>query len=85
MHIEKIIDNFKHLSSSEIIDIQMNLFYKAIFEAHRLKLPFIVIIHGLGKGVLKSKITNYLRKMMLHFLNESPIIYKGGATRINLF
>ena len=34
----------------------MDLFYKAIFEAHRLKLPFIIIIHGLGKGVLKFQL-----------------------------
>ena len=85
LHIEKIIDKFTDLSSNEIIDIQMDLFYKAIFEAHRLKLPFIIIIHGLGKGVLKSKIINYLRENNASFCDESPIIYKGGATRINLF
>ena len=71
LHIEKIIDKFTDLSSNEIIDIQMDLFYKAIFEAHRLKLPFIVIIHGLGKGVLKSKIINYLREQCF-FLRREP-------------
>ena len=85
LHIEKIIDNFKHLSSSEILDIQMNVFYKAIFKANDLKLPFLIIIHGLGKGVLKSKITKFLKDNNASFFDESPLFYKGGATRINLF
>ena len=85
LHIEKIIDNFKHLSSSEILDIQMNVFYKAIFKANDLKLPFLIVIHGLGKGVLKSKITKFLKDNDASFFEESPLFYKGGATRINLF
>ena len=32
LHIEKIIDNFFDLSNSEILDIQMNVFYKAVFD-----------------------------------------------------
>tara|TARA_S200000501_G_C20812356_1_gene738933 strand:+ start:687 stop:1241 length:555 start_codon:yes stop_codon:yes gene_type:complete len=85
LHIEKIIDNFFDLSGSEILDFQMNVFYKAIFEAYRLKLPFIIIIHGLGKGVLKSKITDFLKENSASFCDESPMIYKGGATRIYLY
>lgn len=85
LHIEKIIDNFFNLSNSEILDIQMKTFYKAIFEAYRLKLPFLIIIHGLGKGVLKSKITKFLNEHSASFIDESPMIYKGGATRLNLY
>jgi len=85
LHIEKIIDNFKHLSSSEILDIQMNVFYKAIFKANDLKLPFLIVIHGLGKGILKSKIIKFLKDNDASFFDESPLFYKGGATRINLF
>ena len=85
LHIEKIIDNFKHLSSSEILDIQMNVFYKAIFKANDLKLPFLIVIHGLGKGILKSKIVKFLKDNDASFFDESPLFYKGGATRINLF
>ncbi len=85
LHIEKIIDNFFDLSSSEILNIQMSVFYKAIFEAYRLKLPFLIIIHGLGKGILKSKITTFLKENSASFTEESPIIYKGGATRLNLY
>ena len=85
LHIEKIIDNFKHLCSSEILDIQMNVFYKAIFKANDLKLPFLIVIHGLGKGILKSKIIKFLKDNDASFFDESPLFYKGGATRINLF
>ncbi len=85
LHIEKIIDNFFDLSNSEILDIQMNIFYKAIFEAYRLKLPFLIIIHGLGKGTLKSKIITFLKENSASFSEESPMIYKGGATRLNLY
>tara|TARA_B100001250_G_C19539040_1_gene673866 strand:- start:17 stop:562 length:546 start_codon:yes stop_codon:yes gene_type:complete len=85
LHIEKIIDNFFDLSNSEILDIQMNIFYKAIFEAYRLKLPFLIVIHGLGKGTLKSKIITFLKENSASFNEESPMIYKGGATRLNLY
>tara|TARA_B100001758_G_C18155010_1_gene476125 strand:- start:130 stop:678 length:549 start_codon:yes stop_codon:yes gene_type:complete len=85
LHIEKIIGNFFDLSSSEILDIQMNMLYKAIFEAYRLKLPFLIIIHGLGKGTLKSKIITFLEENSASFNEESPMIYKGGATRLNLY
>jgi len=85
LHIEKIIDNFFNLSGSEILDLQMNVFYKSIFEAYRLKLPFVIIIHGLGKGVLKSKIIDFLKDNNASFCDESPMIYKGGATRIYLY
>tara|TARA_B100000945_G_scaffold318470_1_gene323375 strand:- start:900 stop:1454 length:555 start_codon:yes stop_codon:yes gene_type:complete len=85
LHIEKIIDNFFDLSNSEILDIQMNIFYKAIFEAYRLKLPFLIIIHGLGKGTLKSKIITFLKENNASFTEESPMVYKGGATRLNLY
>jgi len=85
LHIEKIIGNFFDLSSSEILDIQMNMLYKAIFEAYRLKLPFLIIIHGLGKGTLKSKIITFLKENSASFTEESPMIYKGGATRLNLY
>ena len=85
LHIEKIIGNFFDLSSSEILDIQMNMLYKAIFEAYRLKLPFLIIIHGLGKGTLKSKIITFLQENSASFNEESPMIYKGGATRLNLY
>ena len=50
-----------------------------------LKLPFLIVIHGLGKGVLKSKITKFLKDNDASFFEESPLFYKGGATRINLF
>ncbi len=85
LHIEKIIDNFFDLSSSEILDIQMNVFYKAVFKAYRLKMPFLIIIHGLGKGVLKSRIISFLKENSASFSEESPMIYKGGATRLNLY
>ena len=85
LHIEKIIDNFFDLSNSEILDIQMNVFYKAVFEAYRLKLPFLIIIHGLGKGTLKSRIITFLKENSASFIEESPMIYKGGATRLNLY
>jgi len=85
LHIEKIIGNFFDLSSSEILDIQMNMLYKAIFEAYRLKLPFLIIIHGLGKGTLKSKVITFLQENSASFNEESPMIYKGGATRLNLY
>jgi len=85
LHIEKIIDNISDLSSSEILDIQMNVFYKAIFKAYSLKMPFLIIIHGLGKGILKSRIISFLKKNSASFSEESPMIYKGGATRLNLY
>jgi len=84
LHIEKIIESFVFLSSRDILDIQMDVFFKGLFKANRLNLDFIIIIHGVGKGVLKKKIIDFLKENNASFLDEKPMIYHGGATRINL-
>ena len=84
LHIEKIIENFNYLSNREILEIQMDMFFKGLFEASRLNLDYIIVIHGVGKGVLKGKILSFLKDNNASFTEENKIIYQGGATRIKL-
>ena len=82
--VSSYIERFVFLSSRDILDIQMDVFFKGLFKANRLNLDFIIIIHGVGKGVLKKKIIDFLKENNASFLDEKPMIYHGGATRINL-
>jgi hypothetical protein len=60
LHIEKLVDNYADLTSGEILDIQLKEFEKWYDHALLHKQKTLTIIHGLGKGVLKSEIHSIL-------------------------
>lgn len=67
LHIENLIDTWHGLSNFEIVSIQLNHFQKRLFEALKNNEPYFVVIHGVGKGVLKDEIYKFL----LQFPNVS--------------
>lgn len=84
LHIENLVNNFKHLKNHEIITIQIKQFEKEIHEALIRKEPKITVVHGIGKGKLKQEIINLLREYPLvkYFKNELHPKYGYGATEI---
>jgi hypothetical protein len=84
LHIEKITDNWSHLSNHEILTIQLNEFEKYFHLAELHHLPSIIMIHGIGEGKLRDEIHELLRfkKSVKYFVNQYHHLYGFGATEI---
>jgi hypothetical protein len=85
LHIEKLTDNWKHLSNFEILTWQLKEFekYYELAVAHRQ--PVLIVVHGLGTGKLRDEIHELLRlkKEVRYFVNQYHPSFGYGATEIN--
>ena len=84
LHIDKIIDEYKHLSNFEILSIQLAEFEKYYDLAVQHKLNNFIVIHGVGVGKLRDEIHELLRlkKEVKSFVNQYHHLYGFGATEI---
>jgi len=85
LHIEKITNDWKHLSNYEILSIQLKEFEKWYDIAVTNKQPSLIIIHGVGKGKLKEEIHEILKskREVKNFINQYHPKFGYGATEIN--
>jgi len=84
LHIEKLTDNWKSMSNMEILDIQLREFEKWYELALAHRQPSLVVIHGVGKGVLRNEIHDLLRlkREVKSFVNQYHSSFGYGATEI---
>lgn len=84
LHIEKLTNNWKHLSNLEILSIQLKEFEKWYDIAIANKQPSLIIIHGVGKGKLKEEIQEILKSKpeVKSFINQYDARFGYGATEI---
>ncbi|MEQ1554746.1 MAG: Smr/MutS family protein, partial [Ferruginibacter sp.] len=84
LHIEKLSNDWNHLSNFEILTLQLNNFEKYYNLAVVNKLETLIIIHGIGEGVLKDEIHDILKlkKNVKSFVNQFHPLYGYGATEI---
>ena len=84
LHMEKLSDDWKHLSNREIILIQLKEFEKYYDLAIAHHQPSLTVIHGIGSGRLKDEIHELLkhRKEVKTFVNQYHSSYGYGATEI---
>lgn len=84
LHIEKIINDWKHLSNFEILTAQLNEFEKYYELAVLNYQPSLIVIHGVGEGKLRDEIHYLLRlkKEVKSFVNQYHPLYGYGATEI---
>jgi hypothetical protein len=84
LHIEKLSNDWQHLSNAEILDIQLREFekwYELAIAHHQSQL---IIIHGVGSGRLRDEIHDILRlkKEVKSFVNQYHPSFGYGATEI---
>ncbi|HMX03042.1 MAG TPA: Smr/MutS family protein [Chitinophagales bacterium] len=86
LHVEKLLPSHKHLSSTEILAMQISQFRHFLEKAIRLKLHRIYAIHGHGKGVLRTEIEKTLKKYpeVTSYNNDYNPRFGHGATEIIL-
>jgi hypothetical protein len=84
LHIENLVDDSKGLSNAEIIKIQLDTFQRYLHLSIVHRQDRMVVIHGLGKGVLKDEVHKILKRTpeVRIFTNEWHGSYGFGATEI---
>jgi hypothetical protein len=84
LHIEKLTDNWERMSNMEILDIQLREFEKWYELALAHRQPSLIVIHGVGKGVLRNEIHDILRmkREVKSFVNQYHPSFGYGATEI---
>ncbi len=86
LHIHELLDDFRGLSNSEMLEIQMANFKSKLDEAINTHLKKVVFIHGVGNGVLKMEIRKELDKLnkKLSYQDASFKEYGFGATIVQI-
>jgi hypothetical protein len=84
LHLENITSNTRGLTNTDKLNLQLNALQKhlnAVIANHEER---TVIIHGLGKGVLKDEVHRILRELphVSKFSNEWHGRYGFGATEV---
>lgn len=84
LHIEKLADDWKHMSNYEILSLQLKTFEKYYHLALVHHQPSLIVIHGVGEGVLRDEIHDILRlkKEVKSFVNQYHPGFGYGATEI---
>jgi len=84
LHIEKLTDDWKHLSNYEILTMQLKAFEKYYHLAITHHQPSLIVIHGVGEGKLRDEIHDILRlkKDVKSFVNQYHHNFGYGATEI---
>lgn len=84
LHIEKITDDWKHLSNYEIVSLQLKTFEKYYELALAHMQPSLIVIHGVGEGRLRDEIHDLLRmkREVKSFVNQYDPRFGYGATEI---
>jgi hypothetical protein len=84
LHIEKLHNDWQHLTNAEILDIQLKEFEKWYELALAHHQPQLIVIHGVGSGKLRDEIHDILRlkKEVKSFVNQYHPSFGYGATEI---
>jgi len=86
LHIEKLRDDHQFLQASEMIQIQLAHFHKALDAAIVHQLPDITFIHGAGNGILRHELHKLLGKhpKVQTFMDARKEKFGYGATKVIL-
>ena len=83
LHIERILKSYKHMSSGDILEYQLNRAKYLLEKIMRVgDKKGLVFIHGHGDGVLRSELYSMLRRYPVQFYDGDYAKYAGGATEV---
>lgn len=86
LHTHNILDTEMGLSNYQILSRQLYEFKRCFKEAQKKNIHKIVVIHGVGEGVLKTEVRNYLSdREGIEFYDADFRDYGKGATEIRLY
>ena len=83
LHIEEIVEKPAGLSDGLKLETQLNHARLCLEEALELKIKRIIFIHGVGSGVLRHELRNWLKTLSyLEMNNADHRRYGIGATEV---
>lgn len=83
LHIDNLTDAWSHLSNFEIVIFQVSAFRKRLYQAFEDNENQLIVIHGVGKGVLKDKIIEVVNLLPNVSIQPADMkIYGMGASQI---
>lgn len=86
LHTHNILDTESGMSSSALLNYQILAFKEAFEGARQKRISKLIVIHGIGKGVLKSEIRTFLsHKDGVEFYDASFAEYGKGATEVRIY
>jgi len=86
LHIDELLDTTNGLSSSDMLEYQLNKFREVLEENKKNKGQKIVFIHGKGDGILKNAILNELKTKYKSYYSQDASFreYGYGATMVTI-
>jgi len=86
LHIHELIDDARHLSNYEILNIQLNHAKNRLEWAIQKRIKSVVFIHGVGQGVLREELYTLFRRYdNLEYFDGDYQTYGVGATEVRLY
>ena len=83
LHIDNLTDAWSHLSNFENVIFQVSAFRKRLYQAFEDNENQLIVIHGVGKGVLKDKIIEVVNLLPNISIQPADMkIYGMGASQI---
>jgi hypothetical protein len=83
LHIHELIEDPVNMEKGEILEFQKNFFLRCLDSAMAEGFRKLTVIHGVGNGVLKSVITDLLKKQEgISFTDAPQSKYGAGAMEI---
>jgi len=83
LHIGELVENYSKMSPSEMLNYQLNYFVRCLESAINNYLTKVTFIHGVGDGVLKSKMMDILREYENVRVKDASLKKFGyGATEV---
>lgn len=84
LHVEELMIDTKGLTNTEILQIQLDELHKALALAIAHRQDQMIVVHGLGKGILRDAVHKILKAMpeVARYSNEWHGRYGFGATEI---
>ncbi|HLV40722.1 MAG TPA: Smr/MutS family protein [Brumimicrobium sp.] len=86
LHTHAFMESERGLSNGELLQRQLLEFKRFFRKAREKNIRKLIVIHGVGQGVLKAEIREFLKdKDGLEFYDADFRNYGKGATEIELF
>lgn len=86
LHIHELIDDARHLSNFEILNIQLKNAKQRLDWAIDKRIKYVVFIHGVGQGVLKAELQTLFRRYEnLEVYDADYQTYGLGATEVSIY
>ena len=86
LHIHKLIDSEKHMTSYDKLTLQLDTAKRQLEFAIRKRIQKLVFIHGVGEGVLKMELETLFRRYdNVKYYAADLQKYGHGATEVYVF